>query len=192
MRKLICVITALALIFALSGCGGRTDASPDAKQSASDTQNAVPADPGMVGGYGDPAQSEDASSISTQAEDWQKPTVTAAWENEADAPAAALLITADNSDTAVRVVLTTDVPVRDFCILRLSDPGIDDAGSFTFTAETIYNAGILTPDRPIVFVTAFYGDLPNNGVSYTDETGATRMFALDISGMDGSLVLTEL
>ena len=192
MRKVICIILTAGLIFSLLGCSAKTDAAPDTKQSESDTQNAVPTDPGMAAGYGDPTQSEDVSSLSTQAEEWRKPTVTAAWEDEADVPAAALLVTADNSETAVRLVLTTDVPVRDFCILRLTDPNIDDDGNLSFTTELVYNAGTFTPDRPIVLVTAFYGDLPNNGVSYTDETGATRTYALDISGMDGSLLLTEL
>ena len=39
--------------------------------------------------------------------------------------------------------------------------------------------------------TVFYGLIPNNGISYVDETGATRTFAVDMSGEDGSLYLWE-
>ena len=40
-------------------------------------------------------------------------------------------------------------------------------------------------------MTTFFGDLPNNGVSYVGEDGATRNFAVNVSGEDGSLMLTE-
>lgn len=37
----------------------------------------------------------------------------------------------------------------------------------------------------------FPGDMPSNGISYVDADGVTRNFAVDMSGMDGSLFLWE-
>ena len=33
--------------------------------------------------------------------------------------------------------------------------------------------------------------IPGTGISYVDENGVTRRFAVEISGMDGSLILQE-
>lgn len=37
-----------------------------------------------------------------------------------------------------------------------------------------------------------YGSIPTCGVSVTDAVGDTVVFAIEISGMDGSLLLTEV
>ncbi len=94
----------------------------------------------------------------------------------------------------MRAAIYTDHPVRDFRFLKLSDPApVDgDDALFSFAAQTVYMPGVLTPEHAVVVRTAFYGDLPNNGFSYVDENGETRCFALDISGMDGSLVISEI
>jgi len=61
----------------------------------------------------------------------------------------------------------------------------------TFDVEELYTLDRLTADRPLVVSTTFYGLIPNNGISYVDETGTTRFFAVDMSGEDGSLYLWE-
>lgn len=37
----------------------------------------------------------------------------------------------------------------------------------------------------------FSGDIPNYGISYVDEQGTTRNYALEVSGKDGSILLSE-
>ena len=49
----------------------------------------------------------------------------------------------------------------------------------------------LSASWPLVAEVVFYGDLTTYGVSFTDEYGAERHFALSMSGLDGSIVSSE-
>lgn len=80
--------------------------------------------------------------------------------------------------------------VWNFQVLSLSLDDIDANGQPAFSVTPLYTLGALTPDNPILAALTFWGDTPNNGIAYTDETGATHRFIVDISGMDGSLTLT--
>lgn len=91
----------------------------------------------------------------------------------------------------VRVLFTTNKTVSDFKILHLTCEAIDDDGNITFAVEETYSQPELTPDRPLVAGLEFPGDMPSNGISYVDADGVTRNFAVDMSGMDGSLFLWE-
>ena len=63
--------------------------------------------------------------------------------------------------------------------------------TLTYSARELYTLTSLTPERPLVVTMVFYGDTPNNGISYVDANGQVRRFALGQSGMDGSLYLNE-
>lgn len=91
----------------------------------------------------------------------------------------------------VRVLFTTNKTVSDFKILHLTCETIDDDGNITFAVEETYSQPELTPDRPLVAGLEFPGDMPSNGISYVDADGVTRKYAVDMSGMDGSLFLWE-
>ena len=88
----------------------------------------------------------------------------------------------------VQIVFTTDRTVRNVRILSLF-AGADDEGNLQFEQSVLHRQSTLTPDRPLVVATTFYGDLPNNGIAYTDADGAEKQFAVEISGEDGSLGL---
>ena len=79
--------------------------------------------------------------------------------------------------------------VRQFRVLSVDLVFTDDG--FTYSDETLYTLDELTPDMPLMVTLTFLGDTPNNGFGYTDETGRTRRFVLDISGEDGSLFFSE-
>ncbi len=49
----------------------------------------------------------------------------------------------------------------------------------------------MTPDTPIAVQLIFPGDLPAYGISYEDQHGILRRFAMEVSGEDGSLLLRE-
>ena len=90
-----------------------------------------------------------------------------------------------------KIILSTNATVRDFKVLALSNGDVDDDGNMHFDVQELYTLDRLTADRPLVVSTTFYGLIPNNGISYVDETGATRTFAVDMSGEDGSLDVWE-
>ena len=46
--------------------------------------------------------------------------------------------------------------------------------------------------QPLVQELLFGGAIPNCGFSYVDEAGTVRAFTVEISGMDGSLLIQPL
>lgn len=97
----------------------------------------------------------------------------------------------DNTLT-VEVVFTAESTVTDFKLLSISMQDYDDAGNFTFAAEEVYSQPELTPERPLVAGMEFWGDIPNNGISFTDADGNVKYYAVDMSGRDSSLFLLEI
>lgn len=96
------------------------------------------------------------------------------------------------SESAVKVVFSAESTVSDFRLLSIAMQDIDENGIFTFSAEELYSQPELTPERPLEAGLVFLGDIPNNGISFTDADGNVKYFSVDMSGMDGSLVLWEI
>ncbi len=99
--------------------------------------------------------------------------------------------TAETEDPQVQIAFTANGVVRDFKVLSLSLQDVSEAGVPTFEITELYSQDLLTIWRPLVVDTTFYGDIPNNGISYVDTDGITHYYAVSESGMDGSLLLTE-
>ncbi len=98
---------------------------------------------------------------------------------------------ADTTEPQARVVFTTDRIVENFKVLALTLEDVDDNGKMIFSTKELYTLDTLVPDRPLVVSMTFYGTIPYYGVSYVDGKGKTRNFAVEVSGEDGSLSLTE-
>ena len=96
------------------------------------------------------------------------------------------------SESAVKVVFSAESTVSDFRLLSIAMQDIDENGIFTFSAEELYSQPELTPERPLEADLVFLGDIPNNGISFTDADGNVKYCAVDMSGMDGSLILWEI
>ena len=90
----------------------------------------------------------------------------------------------------VRILFTTDAAVREFSFLSLTFTEEAD-GALRFETEELYTADAFTPEHPVVIGMTFVGALPDRGICYTDADGTERYFSLDLSGKDGSLLLTE-
>ena len=101
-------------------------------------------------------------------------------------------VTADDGEPSVYLVFKVDRQVRNFQVLSLMMRDFDEqTGKPVFDAKLVDMFAYLTPEKPLIVKTVFYGDLPNNGVAYTDADGTEHRFAVEMSGEDGSLVLTE-
>ena len=85
-----------------------------------------------------------------------------------------------------QVLLMPLQPVKDAALLRLDWSGTDAA----YAPDQ--PLGDLDAGQPISITLAFIGDLPNNGIQYTDEAGVTHAYALDVSGEDGRLIFWKL
>lgn len=99
--------------------------------------------------------------------------------------------TPDTTELQDMMVFTSDSPVKDFKVLALSIADVDDDGNIRFTVTELYHHGTLSPEKPLAAGITVAGSIPNYGVSYEDDEGNTRRFAIEISGEDGSLYLTE-
>ena len=98
---------------------------------------------------------------------------------------------AHSGEYEVGIVFTTERPaVQNFKVLSISLEDVDNDIA-VYSVLELYAQDILTPERPLLVRTSFPGDMPSNGISYTDDTGATRYFSVSESGFDGSLILNE-
>ncbi|MCD7882838.1 MAG: hypothetical protein LUI87_03890 [Lachnospiraceae bacterium] len=68
--------------------------------------------------------------------------------------------------------------------------GIDEDGNW-IQEEERYTISELSADSCFVAAVCFYGDMTAYGISFTDEEGQERHFAVHISGRNGSLILDE-
>ena len=89
-----------------------------------------------------------------------------------------------------RLLLTTDQPVKDLTLFRLTWDE-ETQTLVTVPGEELYHAEEFTPDRPLVVSVSFPGILPTVGLSFTDTDGSQRTFQFAMSGKDGSFLLVE-
>lgn len=98
----------------------------------------------------------------------------------------------DQSEMQVKLLFSTTSHLEDFKLLALTFKDIDDKGNMQFAAEERYLLESLDEDYPLVVGMTFYGDLPCYGISYIDEGGTIRQYAITQSGEDGSLLLEPI
>ena len=99
---------------------------------------------------------------------------------------------ADTSEYARVVIFDTTREVKDFYFTNVSLTGIDDKGQPVFQCEPLFMINKLEPMKGFVVRMSFPGDTPSNGIMYTDPiSGEVRQFTISLSGLDGSLVLSE-
>lgn len=131
-----------------------------------------------------------SSDTTVQSADVIEPQVRAQWAKDALSGYASYeSFIANQGEYAVKVLFSSSGNVRDFKVLDLTPQMKND--SLTYSVKELYTLKTLTPERPLVVTMVFYGDIPNNGISYVDAKGKVRRFALGQSGNDGSLYLSE-
>ena len=104
------------------------------------------------------------------------------------------LVYADVSsgDSKATVMLFTKSQVKNLRVLEVAMEGVDDAGEPVFTGKEVYRMDRFYPEHPFVLTLTFFGDIPNNAISYEEPYGEVKYYAIGQSGMDGSLLLSEL
>ena len=91
----------------------------------------------------------------------------------------------DESLEATEIAIYANEELTDVCFFQCMHDGE------TCVATHLYDLPVLTLEKPLVAAVAFYGDTTAYGLSFTDAYGVQRCFEISISGLDGSLVLTE-
>ena len=71
-------------------------------------------------------------------------------------------------------------------------PEVSEEGEMSFSrTEELFTLAELAPEKPLVVGMVFWGSIPNMGISYLDESGTERMYAISLSGNDGEPFLIE-
>ncbi|NLL37724.1 MAG: hypothetical protein GX256_09425 [Fretibacterium sp.] len=98
----------------------------------------------------------------------------------------------DDTEYQIKVVFSANVVVKDFKYFETTITEVDKDGKEVFDViKELYSADELSPERPLVIRMSFPGSMPSRGISYVDENGTTRYFAVCMSGEDGSIFLYE-
>ena len=99
---------------------------------------------------------------------------------------------ANTTRPQVSIVFFACRTVRNFKVLALESKGYNtQTKKMVFRITELYTKDVLRPEVPLLVKTTLYGDMPNNGFSYTVLNGKTRYFAVNPSGEDGSLRFYE-
>ena len=207
MKKILPIILTLCLLLTLFSCAGQTPQAPDdttaetTKASADETATADETEAGTDANTA-PADTEETAAQETEPEETAaveiddvaaesaKITLTWAENYEGDLDALTDCSAVENPQTAF--VITADRAVSGLQILSLYEASFGDDGQYTFSRDAVYSQDSLTPDAPLVVNATFYGDTPNIGIRYIDTDGSEKTYAIDVSGMDGSLYLLAL
>ncbi len=96
------------------------------------------------------------------------------------------------SEYQVKALISTNVAVKDFCVLSLNVEDFSEDGKLICSSTKLYRLNTLTPAKPLVVGIMFVGDTPNMGISYVDGDGAKHEYAIGMSGEDSSLLLSEV
>ena len=97
-------------------------------------------------------------------------------------------VSVSTAEPLARVLLSCEYAVRDFKVLGIE---ASMSSSLSFFTEELYALDELSPDRPLLLNMTFYGLLPYYGVSYVNGSGETISYSINMSGKDGSVILTE-
>ena len=99
-----------------------------------------------------------------------------------------------DTEYADRVLFTARSPISQFTVLKLTLESLDDAGTAVLSARPASDDPLLegfSPDCPIILQLSFGEILPTYGITYVDENGQTRCFALQQSGRDGAVLMLK-
>lgn len=101
------------------------------------------------------------------------------------------VFTADELEYQRQVVFITISKVSDFKILSLNFESVDENGNVKYATEVLYGQNELKPERPLMVGMSCDSTIPCYGISYMDGNGVIRNFAIEVSGMDGAVLLSE-
>ena len=91
-------------------------------------------------------------------------------------------------DFSAEIVLTTNFDAENLRFIAVAYT--ETGGSFKLTEEKeLFSYGTLTPKKPLVIGTNFFGVIPDRGISFKDTNGVERYYVLTMSGDDGSILL---
>ena len=89
-----------------------------------------------------------------------------------------------------KIIINTNVAVKDFKFIEIGYEEKENSPVF-LENKILYSLEQLSPEKPFIVTWMEQGAIPHRGISFVDESNATRYFYITASGEDGSLVLIE-
>lgn len=97
----------------------------------------------------------------------------------------------NKEENKFRIAIFSEKDLKDFKILEIHLKSVAEDGSLDFDVKELYAQADLKAEKPLVGGLDFHEGLLEYGISYVDSIGKQRYFTLEISGMDGSLMMYE-
>ena len=118
--------------------------------------------------------------------------ISIAWQRDSKMDLAqAERFSAPNATPSAKVVLTSDEALPNFKVLGLDVANIDESGQISYHVKDLYTKDSLQKNTPFVLTLTTFESIPYTGISFEDDLGRVRQFAIGQSGMDGSVMLSE-
>ncbi len=187
MKRLNTIWAALLCVMLLVGCGAAQvqPSAPASQPTASSSQ------PPVVSSEQSSAPSSEPPSSSSQppTEDVEISALYATDEVLSGYDSYEEFIEFDDTDYP-KIVITTNVTLQNFAFIEVGYR--EEAESIVFyESNTLHSLSELSPEKPFVVTWMEQGVIPHRGVTYSDEYGTQKYYAISMSGEDGSLLLTE-
>lgn len=99
-------------------------------------------------------------------------------------------VSVSSDEPVAQVLFSCDCAVKDFKVLGVR--AIPTESTVLYSTDDLFDCGELTPDCPLLLNMTFFGTLPYFGISYVDDSGETISYTINMSGMDGSVILDEI
>lgn len=99
-------------------------------------------------------------------------------------------VSVSSDELVAQVLFSCDCAVKDFKVLGVQ--AIPTESTVLYSTDDLFDCGELKPDCPLLLNMTFFGTLPYFGVSYVDDSGETISYSINMSGMDGSVILDEI
>ncbi len=182
-----------ALILAASaGCGtpgtkAQSGAASDTGLSSSESASSwyFIDTPDAVNGAGSRKENEKIASDGTLGAldaDWAKNTEVSSYTE----------YKADDTEFCADVMLTANEDVKDLRVISVSFTVSEYDDEPYYVVEDKLECGDLAKGQSVKISMSFPGDLPTNGIAFTDYSGRERFYVLSESGKDGSLINFEI
>lgn len=135
----------------------------------------------------------DFTLFSEYAAEYEQAQVTAQWETvDFDCSNVCDRFCFEGAEDNVAVMFSSQSDITGFKVLSLEFESVDDYGNINYNKATAYTLDNLPAGKYFAVNMIFNGDIPNNGISYIDGNGIERCFAVEISGDDGSVIMSEI
>ena len=99
---------------------------------------------------------------------------------------------ATDSEYKLDVVIAANSKLTDFKVSKITWNSSDTIFTPVLSDEPLYALDQLTPDKPLKLTIVFMGDLPEYALTFKDKDGVEKCYAIEQSGKDGSILITDL